>query len=140
LSNAFRDGIDEFMTETIQTVVEQLQAEHARLAELLEQKQTEASDIKLEADRVQEALTALTAAPRTRPPTKPSASRADLLTIAHEALAARGGELPAKELKDAIKRSLKHSGRSARGLHKTIPHVFAHKSLKVEGETVSIKS
>tara|TARA_R110002094_G_scaffold181318_2_gene159282 strand:+ start:559 stop:945 length:387 start_codon:yes stop_codon:yes gene_type:complete len=127
------------MTETIETVVEQLEAEHARLADLLKQKQAEASAIKLEADRVKEALTALTTPPRTTPPAKPGASRADLLTIVHEALKSCGGTLSADEVKELVKRSLKRSGRSARGLHKTLPHVFADNSLRVEGEMVTLK-
>lgn len=128
------------MSETIHAVVEQLTAEQEQLQQQLQEKELEAQGIKVELRRVQDALAALTSKSRSGSSAKPSATRAELLTMVHEALRSSGGALGAKPLKELIRKSLKSSGRSARGLHKVLPHVLAHESLKVEGETVTLRS
>ena len=128
------------MSETIHAVVEQLTAEQEQLQQQLQEKELEAQGIKVELRRVQDALAALTSKSRSGCSAKPSATRAELLTMVHDALRSSGGALGAKPLKEMIRKSLKGSGRSARGLHKVLPHVLAHESLKVEGETVTLRS
>lgn len=128
------------MSETIHAVVEQLTAEQEQLQQQLQEKELEAQGIKVELRRVQDALAALTSKSRSGSATKPSATRAELLAMVHEALRSSGGALGAKQVKEAVRKSLKRSGQSARGLHKVLPHVLAHDSLKVEGETVTLRS
>lgn len=128
------------MSETIHAVVEQLTAEQEQLQQQLQEKELEAQGIKVELRRVQDALAALTSKSRSGSSTKPSATRAELLAMVHEALRSSGGALGAKQLKEAVRKSLKRSGQSARGLHKVLPHVLAHDSLKVEGETVTLRA
>ena len=127
------------MSDTIHAVVEQLSAEQEQLQRRLEEKELEAQGIKTELQRVQEAISALTSKARSGSTVKPSATRSELLTMVHDALRAHGGTLSAKDLKETLRKSLKRSGHSARGLHKVVPHVLAHESLRVEGEVVTLR-
>ena len=83
------------MSETLHSVVQQLEAERDRLGQLLEEKQAEATSLKVEVDRVQDALAALTSTSRQASPSKPSATRTDLLAIVHEVLTSRPSGVPA---------------------------------------------
>ena len=127
------------MSETIHAVVEQLAAEQEQLQRQLEENELEAQGIKTELQRVQDALSALTSKSRSGSAVKPSATRSELLAMVHDALRSSGGTLTAKQIKEAVRKNLKRSARSARGLHKVLPHVLAHESLKVEGESVTLR-
>lgn len=131
--------VDRFMSETIHAVVDQLEAERSQLAQLFDEKQAEAQDVKAKLDRVQAALSALTTTKRATSPSMASATRSELLGFVREIVEHRGGKVDVPDLKEAIKRKLKKAQRSARGLHKTLPHVLAHESFRVDGETVSIR-
>lgn len=128
------------MSDTIHTVVEQLAAEQEQLQRQLEEKELEARGIKTELQRVQEALAALTSKSRSSPTSKPSPTRSELLAMVHDALRSNGKTLSATQIKESVRRSLKRTGQSARGLHKVLPHVLAHDSLRIEGEIVTLRS
>lgn len=128
------------MSETIHVVVEQLAAQQEQLQRRLEEKELEAQGIKTELQRIQDALTALTSKSRSSSTAKPSPTRSELLKMVHDALRSNGGTLAAKQIKEAVRKSLKRTGQSARGLHKVLPHVLAHESLQVEGEVVTLRS
>jgi hypothetical protein len=126
------------MTTQVNAVVEQLRSAKDRLSDLIAQKRSELQAIETEAEQIKVALAALTGSAKSSK--APTAKRKELLAVVHAVLREQpegpSGGISGDALRAAVNARLKLSGKSERGLHRSLPHVLADPSLQVDNAGV----